>query len=108
MQKKKKKTKTEKTQPLCTGAGPNLGDRVFSEVEKNIFIALPGKGRHSQLLPSKNVCPSAGGFGEEFYSNTSRVGLLIKLGLVQDLHSINLASGAPLILLSFSRAFNME
>ena len=31
-----------KTQPLCTGAESNLGDRVLGEVEKNSFIVLPG------------------------------------------------------------------
>ena len=33
-----------KAQPLCTGAEMNLGDKVWGEVEKNSFIALPGKG----------------------------------------------------------------
>ena len=36
---------------LCTSAKWNLGDRVLSEVEKNSFIALPGKGGHSRLVP---------------------------------------------------------
>ena len=39
------------------------------------------------------MCPNPGGFGEEFYSNSSRVGLLIRLGCVQVLHSFNLVSG---------------
>ena len=30
-----------------------LRDRVLGEVEKNSFIALPGKGGHSGLVPSK-------------------------------------------------------
>ena len=64
-----------KTWPLCTGAESNLGDRVLGEVEKDSFIALPGKGGHSELLPLKTVCPNPGGFDEEFYSNSSRVGL---------------------------------
>ena len=67
-----------KTQPLCTGAKSSLGDRVLGEVEKNSFIALPGKGGHSGPVPSKTVCPYlawGGGFGEEFYSNGLRVGL---------------------------------
>ena len=49
------------TQPLCTSAEPNLRDRVLGEVEKNSFIALPGKGGHSGLMPSKTVCPNPGG-----------------------------------------------
>ena len=44
-----------KTRPLYTGAGLNLRDRVLSEVEKNGFIALPGK--HSRLVPSKMCVP---------------------------------------------------
>ena len=82
-----------KTQPLCTGAESNLGDRVLGEAEKNSFIVLPGKAGHSRLLPLKTVCPHPAGFGEEFYTNSSRVGLLIRLGCVQGLHSFNLVSG---------------
>ena len=36
---------------LCTSAKLNL--RILGEVEKNRFLALPGKDRHSRLLPSK-------------------------------------------------------
>ena len=43
---------------LCTGAESNLGDIVLGEVEKDSFIALPGKGGHSGLLPSKTMCPN--------------------------------------------------
>ena len=62
-----------KTWPLCTSAESNLTDRVLGEVEKNSFIALPGKGGHSGLMPSKTVCPNP------IYSNGSRVGLLISI-----------------------------
>ena len=58
----------------CTGAGSNLGDRVLGEVEKESFIALPGRGGHSR-----------GGFDEEFYNNGPRVGFLTRLGCVQGL-----------------------
>ena len=68
-----------KTRLLCTGGISNLGDRVLGEVEKNSFIALPGKGGHSGLVPSKTVCLNPRGFGEEFYSSGSRVGLLIRV-----------------------------
>ena len=85
------------TWPLYIDAELNLGDRVWGEIEKNrkksCFIALPGKGGHSGLLPLKTVCTYPGGFFEEFYSNSSRVGLLIRLGCVQGLHSFNLVSG---------------
>ena len=79
-----------KARPLCTSTKSNLGDRALGEVEKNSIIALPGKGGHSRLLPSKTMCPNLAGFDEEFYSNGSRVGLLIKLWCVQGLHSSNL------------------
>ena len=39
------------------GAELNLRDRVLSEVEKSNFIALPGRGGYSRLLPSKTKCP---------------------------------------------------
>ena len=38
---------------LYTSTKLNLGDRVLGEVEKNNFIALPGKGDHSGLMPSE-------------------------------------------------------
>ena len=47
-----------KTRPLCTGAQLNLGDKVLGEVEKNSFTALPGKGRHSGLMPQKLCVPT--------------------------------------------------
>ena len=53
-----------KTQPLCTSAKSNLRDRVLGEVEKNSFIALPGKGGHSKLLPLNTVCPNPEEFGK--------------------------------------------
>ena len=94
-----------KTCPLCTGRESNVRDRVFGEVEKSGLISLPGKGGQGRLLPLKTVCPSLGGFDEEFYSNSSRLALLIRSGCVQGLHSFNLASGN--VLMSFSGSFNM-
>ena len=47
-----------KTRPLCPGAKLNLRDRVLGEAEKNSFMALPGKGGHSGLVPPKTVCPN--------------------------------------------------
>ena len=41
-----------KLQPLYPYTKLNLGDRVLTEVESS-FIALPGKGGHSGLMPSK-------------------------------------------------------
>ena len=45
-------------QPLCTGAKLILGHGVLGELEKNSFIALPGKGGHSGLVPSKLYVPT--------------------------------------------------
>ena len=67
-----------KTQPLYTHAEWNLEDRVLGKVEKNSFIALPGKGGHSALIPLKTVSPIPEGFCEEFYSNGSKAGLLVR------------------------------
>ena len=47
-----------KSQPLCLGVELNLRDRVLGEVEKNSFIALPGRGGHSWLIPSKWCVPT--------------------------------------------------
>ena len=55
--------------------------RVVNEVEKYSSTALPGKGGHSGLMSSKTVCPTQGKFDEEFYSNSSSVGLLIGSGI---------------------------
>lgn len=55
-------------------AGLNLRDGVLGKVEKNSYIALPGK---EGTRAFKIVCPEPGGFGE-FYRNGSRVGLWIK------------------------------
>ena len=44
-----------KTQPPCTSAESNLGDRVLGEVEENSFIALAGKGGHSRLLHQNTI-----------------------------------------------------
>lgn len=40
-----------------------MGDLVidgWGEGEKNSFIALPGKGGHSELIPTQAVCPQMG------------------------------------------------
>ena len=44
--------------PLCTSAELNLGDRVLGEVEKNSFVALPGRGGYSRFLPLKLCVPT--------------------------------------------------
>lgn len=80
-----------KTWPLCTGAESILGGRVWGEVENNSFTALPGRGGHSSLVPSKSVCPNLRGF-DEFSGWDSR----FKGGVAdKGLHTFPLASGSP-------------
>ena len=52
----------------------------------------------------KTVCANLEGSGVEFSSNGSRMGLLIRLGYVQGLHSFNLVPGN--LRMSFSASFN--
>ena len=54
-----------KTRP-CALVPNRISDRVLGEVEKNSFIALPGKGGHSGLAPLKNCVPQLGRIREEF------------------------------------------
>ena len=96
-----------KAQPLCTSAESDLGDRVLGEIEKNSFLALPGKGGHSRLLPSKTVRPNPGGFGEECYSSSSRSRLLVRIRVCAGLYAFNIISGGLLTLMSFSGSFNL-
>ena len=65
-----------KTWLLCSNAELNIGDRILGEGERNSFTALPGKGGHTGLMPSKPCVPNLGMFGE-FYSSGSMAGLLI-------------------------------
>ena len=65
----------------------------LGDIKKNSFIALPGKGQHRGLMLLTNFVSPLGRIGEEFYSNGSRVGLLLRLGCVQGLQSYNLVSG---------------
>ena len=51
-------------------------DRVWSEVEKNSFIALPGKGGTDGVCLQKML--HQGGSGKEFYSIDSMAELLIR------------------------------
>ena len=51
---------TQSSASLNTIAEPNLRDRVLAEVEKESFIALPGKGDCRGLMPSKPTVPTWG------------------------------------------------
>ena len=64
---------------LCIGTQSNLGGRILDEEEKHSVIALPGKGGHGGIMPSKPVCLNSGGLGEEFYRNGLQAGLLIRI-----------------------------
>ena len=70
-----------KTWPLCIGVASSLKNRVLGALHKNSFIALPGKGGHSRLVPLKIMCHRLRGFGKEFHSKRSRVGLLVEIRL---------------------------
>ena len=50
----------ESSPSLYTCAEANLGDRVLGEEKMGSFIALPGKGGHSGLIPSKPRVPTWG------------------------------------------------
>ena len=65
----------------------------MGEVEKYSFIALPGKGEHTRLLPQKTMCPNPRGSDEGFYNSGSKMESLTRLGCVKGLHSLNLVSG---------------
>ena len=60
---------------LYTVSESNLADRGLGEVEKDSFIALPGKGGHRGFLPRKTMCLNRRGFDEGVYNNGSRVGV---------------------------------
>ena len=77
----------------------------MGEVEKNSFIALPAKGRHGRLVFLQTVCCNLGGFGEKFYSDGSRLGLL-RINVCAGPASFNLASGG--LLMSILRLSNCD
>ena len=53
----------------------------MGEVEKNNFIALPGKGGHSGPMPLKTVCPNLGVFDEKIFGFFFFFFFLAALGL---------------------------
>ena len=65
-----------KTWPLCTSAKLNLGDEFWVKQKRISLLLCQVKGDIVGLCPQK-LCVPTQGFGEEFYSNGSRVGLLI-------------------------------
>ena len=50
-------------------------------VEKENFIALPGKGRYIGLLSQKTVCLNPKKFDEGFYNRESKVRVSDKIGV---------------------------
>ena len=75
--------------------------RVLSEGEKHNAIALQAEG-DTEGSGLQNLCvllppPCPHRFGEEFYSNASRVGLPKRIRVCAGPASFNLASGALLL-----------
>ena len=60
-----------KAELFCTPVLNQISEKVLAEVEKNSFIALPGKMGNSRLMPSKHVS-QLGKDSEKFYSNCPR------------------------------------
>ena len=85
---------------LCSGAKSNFRDRVLGEVEKNSFIALPGKGGHGSLLLGKTACLQPGGY----LTRSSRGGVANKIRVCG---GPGLRWSGLLILMSFSGPFNL-
>ena len=46
-----------KAWPLYTSVKSTPRDRDLGEIEKDSFIALPGKGRHNRLLLQNTLSP---------------------------------------------------
>ena len=75
----------------------------LSDLER---VTLPGKGRHTRLLPWKTMCLNSRELGEGFYNSGSKVGFLTRLEWEQGLHSV-ISGVTLLILMSFSVPFNL-
>lgn len=76
----------------------------MDKIEKNSFIAMPGKGSQAGACPQSYVSTWGWGgkFGEEFYSKGSRVALLIRIRVCA-----NLASGGLLTKFCGSQVINL-
>ena len=55
----------------------------MGQVEKDSFIALPGKGGHRGFLLQKTMCLNPRGFDEGVYNNDSRVGVSDRIMVAQ-------------------------
>ena len=51
---------TLKAELFCTPVLNQISEKVLAEVEKNSFIAFPGKMGNSRLMPSKPSVPAWG------------------------------------------------
>ena len=83
--------------PRGSGLGEGWSGRL-GEVEKNSFIALPGKGGHSRLVPSKLCVPGTGREGsgcKEFYNQGAGllIGIVVHAGPTFPQSRDHLASG---------------
>ena len=84
---------------LCALAWNWIWRQSLGEVEKNTLIALPGKGGHSRLMPSKLCVPTWEDLVRSFIAMVQGQGCWQGLWCVQGLQSFNLASGG--LLMSF-------
>ena len=75
-------------QPLCIQMPKLLSERVLDEVEKDSFITLPDKGRHTGFLSPKTVYLYPRGIDEGFYNNDSKLGSLTRLRCEQGLQPL--------------------
>ena len=84
----------QKVQPLCAPLLNRILETVLGEVVKNSFLLCQAK--RDTEGSSLEMLLTPGAFDEEFYGNSSRVGVLSRLGCVQGLRWSGL-----LILMSF-------
>ena len=89
---------------LGTNDKLNLRNSDLGEVEKNSFIALPGKEGHNGFLRLKSMCPNTVEFAE-FYCKGSRVGFVLRLVFMQGLPFFNFSSCN--LLISFPGSFSL-
>ena len=66
------------TQPPCARAALKFGDRVLDEVEKNSFIASPGRGDIAGSCPEKLCVPTREDVVRSFQQRL-RAGLLVRI-----------------------------
>ena len=84
--------------PFSEDAKLSLGDRVLGE-ERIALLLYQVKGDTVGSFPWK-LCPNMGRYGEEFLEQWLKDGVADKIECVQDLHSLNWASGGLIFMSS--------